>query len=178
MHPRIQEAFDYLDTTRADLSMAVAGVPEEIRDQRPEAERWSVAEVLEHLAITEDRVGKLCEGKLASARAAGLGPETDTSSILDSIPRARILDRSRRATAPDIVQPHSEQNAAGAWSALQQKRRDLKSILSANDGLALGEITHEHPVLGVINMYQWLIFLGAHEARHTEQVREIGAGKG
>jgi hypothetical protein len=30
-------------------------------------------------------------------------------------------------------------------------------------------------VLGVIDAYQWFIFVGSHEARHASQIREIGA---
>jgi hypothetical protein len=173
MHPRIQELVEYLDTARSDLSAAVEGVSSDRRDERPAPERWSVAEVLEHLAIIEKRVTQLVSSKLAAAKAAGLGAETETSPVLDTIDRARILDRSRRATAPDMVKPRSGQDAAAAWFVLQQNRADLLATLLANDGLALGEVTHEHPVLGMINLYQWIIFVGAHEARHTAQVREI-----
>lgn len=176
MHPRIQEVLEYLDSTRSDLGKAVESVAPESRDQRPAGDRWSVAEVLEHLAIIEGRIAQLVSGKLAAAKAAGLGPETETSSVLDTVNRERILDRSHRATAPDMVQPRSEHDATAAWSALQQSRADLRAALVANDGLALGEVTQEHPVLGMINLYQWIIFVGAHEARHTEQIREIAEG--
>ena len=33
-----------------------------------------------------------------------------------------------------------------------------------------------HPVLGPINIYQWALFVGSHEARHALQIREIAAG--
>lgn len=46
------------------------------------------------------------------------------------------------------------------------------------DGLALGSVTAPHPVLGEIDVYQWLLFLGAHEGRHADQVREIGEALG
>jgi hypothetical protein len=41
------------------------------------------------------------------------------------------------------------------------------------DGLALSEIVQPHPVLGPINLYQWIAFVGAHEARHAAQVMEL-----
>lgn len=173
MHPRIQEVMDYLDTTRAALTSTVESVAPANRDKRPGEDRWSVAEVLEHLAIIETRIAQLASGKLAAARAAGLGPETETSPVLDTVDRARILDRRHRATAPDMVRPRSEHDATAAWSALEQSRTALRAALVANDGMALGEVTQEHPVMGVINLYQWVIFVGAHEARHTEQIGEI-----
>lgn len=174
MHARIQEVMDYLDTTRAELQSTVENVPLKSRDSRMADDRWSVAEVLEHLAIIEGRIGQLVSGRLAAASAAGLGAELETSSVIDTIDRARILDRSHKATAPEMVRPRWEQDWISAWTTLQSTRADLRAALVANDGLALGELKHEHPVLGLINLYQWIIFVGAHEARHTEQIREIG----
>jgi hypothetical protein len=173
MHPRIQEVLEFLDTTRADVSNAVESVAPDHRDERPAGDRWSVAEVLEHLSILEARVAQLVSGRLAAARAAGLGPELETSSVLDTVDRARIRDRSHRATAPDFVRPQSTCDAVAAGTALQQSRADLRASVLANDGFALSEVTHEHPVLGLINLYQWLVFVGAHEARHADQIREI-----
>ena len=41
---------------------------------------------------------------------------------------------------------------------------------------SFGVIHHtDHPVLGPLNIYQWVLFNGSHEARHTLQVREIGS---
>jgi len=172
MHPRIEEIVGYLDTTRANLANTVNDVPEAKRDERPAEDRWSVAEVLEHLTITEGRVAKLLEGLIGGAKAKGLGAEVETSSILDSLDHRRITDRSERRTAPEIVAPRSATNSATAWNQLQSTRDKLRGALLAGDGLALSELKFEHPALGLIDVYQWAIFVGAHEARHTEQIKE------
>jgi hypothetical protein len=36
-------------------------------------------------------------------------------------------------------------------------------------------MTRKHPVLGPIDLYQWILFVAVHEARHTAQIREIAA---
>src|SRR3954453_789639 len=163
MHPRIEEIVSYLDSTRADLANTVNNVPETKRDARPAAERWSVAEVLEHLSITEGRIAQLLEGLIGGAKAKGLGAEVETSSIIDSLDRRRVTDRSNRRTAPDIVAPRSTTNCATAWSELQSTRHKLRGALLSGDGLALSELKYEHPALGLIDVYQWAIFVGAHE---------------
>lgn len=178
MHPRIQEVLEYLDTTRSDLSQAVNDVSASHREARPAPDRWSVAEVLDHLAITEGRIVQLITGKIAGAKTAGLGPELETSPIIDSINRERVTDRSRPATAPEMIQPRSGAEAATIWLALEQSRASLREAVLSGDGLALSEITHEHPVLGLIDLYQWLIFVGSHEARHAAQIREIACEVG
>src|SRR5450432_3234485 len=144
MHPRIQEVLEYLDTTRSDLTQAVDDVSAARREERPAADRWSVAEVLEHLTIIERRIIRMLTGRIAAAKAAGLGPEVETESVLDSIDRTRVADRSRPVTAPEAVQPQAGGDAALARSALEQSRTSLREAVLAGDGLALSEITHEH----------------------------------
>ena len=61
----------------------------------------------------------------------------------------------------------------GGIEALIAERAQLLAAMREGDGLALGTIEWPHPAVGVLNIYQWLVFLGAHEGRHAEQLREI-----
>lgn len=175
MHPRLEEVLSYLDSERAALSEAVELVPSELRGQQPGPDRWSVAQVLQHLGIIERRVAIGMTKWVRDARAGGLGPELETSSVLGSLDLALIADRSRRRNAPEEVRPKGDLDAASAWTALEQTRATLRAGVLPGSGLALGEVIQPHPVLGPINLYQWLLFVGAHEARHAAQVREIAA---
>jgi len=173
MHPRIEEVINYLDTERSDLREAVELIPPAQRDQSPGTDRWSVAQVLQHLTIIEKRIGMGMTKWIADARVGGLGPEIETSSILDSLPLQLIADRSQPRSAPEEVRPRGDIDAASAWTALEQTRAALRAAILAGDGLALSEVVQPHPVLGPINLYQWALFVGSHETRHTGQVREI-----
>ena len=175
MHSRLEEVLSYLDSQRTALSDAVQLVPAEMREQKPGSDRWSVAQVLEHLVIIEKRIGMGVTKWVSDARAGKLGPETETSSVMGSLPLDLIVDRSQRRNAPEDVQPRGEIDAAAAWEALEKARATLRSGVLTGDGLALGEVIQKHPVLGPINIYQWLLFVGSHEGRHTAQVVEIAA---
>src|SRR6266550_481378 len=175
MNPRLEEVLNYLDSERTALREAVELVPTDLRDQQPGPDRWSVAQVLQHLVIIEKRIGMGMTKWVADAVAGGVGPEGETSSILNSLDLALIADRSRRRNAPEEVRPNGELDAASAWTALEQTRAALRAGVLPADGLALGEVIQMHPVLGPINLYQWLLFVGSHEVRHTAQVREIAA---
>jgi uncharacterized damage-inducible protein DinB len=175
MNPRLEEVLNYLDSERAALREAVELVPTNLRDQQPGPDRWSVAQVLQHLVIIEKRIGIGMTKWVADAKAAGVGPEMETSSVLSSLDLALIADRSRRRNAPEEVRPDGKLDAASAWTALERTRAALRAGVMPGDGLALGEVVQPHPVLGPINLYQWLLFVGSHEARHTGQVREIAA---
>ena len=81
MHPRIEELIEALDSRHAELTRAVNEVPTAARNCRPSEDRWSVAEVLEHLALVEENVAKQVRRLVADQRANGLEAERDSSSI-------------------------------------------------------------------------------------------------
>ena len=173
MHSRLAELLAYAELQRAALFDAVALIPEPLRDRRLDPAAWSVAEVLEHLHRVEKGIARLLSRSLERARTAGLEPESEGGSELGSLDRLRLLDRSSRMSAPEPVMPRGELTAAQAMAALTESRQALVSALEAGDGLALGRIAYPHPLLGELNLYQWVLFVGQHEARHAGQLRDI-----
>jgi len=170
MHSITNELLTYLDQQRAVLKSAFESVPVELREQPPAPERWSAASVVEHLAIVETRISKILSERIEEARA-GLQADTNTAPILPSIDYKRMYDRSNRVKAPEPVIP-TGLDAAAAWTALENAGSMMRAMLVANDGLELSSVTHPHPRFGVLSVYQWVAFLGAHEVRHAEQIRE------
>jgi hypothetical protein len=173
MHPRSEEVLNYLDQTRAELRAAVDSIPPSARSTRPAADQWSAAQILDHLAITQSRVAAGVSKWIAEAQANGLAPENSTTSVLNTIPVERILDRSQKVQAPEAIVPRADVDAETAWFEFEQARERLRAAFLSGDGLALEQVIQPHPVLGPINMYQWVMFNGSHEARHTLQIREI-----
>lgn len=159
---------DSLNADRATLHAAVDRVPPALRSQKPAADRWSVAEVLEHLSIVEGRVLIMLGSLIPSAPV-----DTGATGGATAIDRARLQDRSNRITAPDPIQPTGRLSADEAWAALEQSRTDLLILLEAADGRDLTQITRQHPVLGPLDGYQWLAAVGGHEERHAAQILEI-----
>jgi DinB superfamily len=175
MHPRTEELVAHLDRHRAELETTMSGVPHALRERRPDTGGWSVAEVLEHLTLVEARIGQLLDGRVTAARAAGLGLERDSAPVVPTLDVARVLDRSAPLTASEASQPTGKPVADVAWAALTAQRRAFRTMVVAADGLALGEVMIPHPRLGPLNVYQWVVFVGAHEGRHAAQIREIAS---
>jgi len=173
MHPRTEGLLNHLEENRATLHAAVDAVPSSLRETRPAADRWSVAEVLEHLGRVEEQLTRLLAAKLAEARLTGaLSPERESGPVTDSLV-GRALDRRRRITAGDRVLPQGAMDTATALATLHRTRANLRELIVAHDGLSLGAVSHPHPAFGVLDGYQWVMFIGTHEARHAAQIREI-----
>jgi len=173
MHPRIAEAKQHLEQQRRRVTDAIGSVPEALRDQRGQADRWSPAEVLEHLYIVESGFGKIFAMKVAEARANGLRSDPEDAPIGNDIFRMRMLNREVQFNAPERTVPRGSMSAAQALEKLQESRAAFFEQIDAADGYALQVIRYPHPVLGEQNLYEWLIIAGWHEARHAEQIREI-----
>jgi hypothetical protein len=158
-----------LNADREALRAAVERVPRELRGHRPAPDRWSVAEILEHLGIVEGRSTALLAPQLADAPLLG-GPAAVTGI---SQLRQFTVDRSRAVVAPETIRPTGKVDADSAWAALETSRNQLLELMRGAEGRDLTVVTRTHPVLGRIDGYQWLSSIGAHEARHTAQIAEI-----
>jgi hypothetical protein len=172
MHPRIEEVLHCLDTELAGLRAAVDAVPPHRRSEHPVPGRWSVAEVLDHLARVERSVLRACEQQLAAARESGLPDESDTSSIRAWMPPEQVANRDRPLVSPERLLP-KDNDADAAWAQIESVRERLRGFVVSCDGLALSQVGFPHPALGTLNLYQWLLFSAGHHARHAAQIREI-----
>jgi DinB superfamily len=176
LHPRIQELIDYLAEHRHRLHEAVASVPPSLRERKPAPDRWSVAEVVEHVSMVEQRVAALLTRKVLAARAEGVGPDPETGSVVSTYADPYVVvDRSRKISAPAPVHPTGAVDTTAGTEALVQSHAALVSSLQNANGVNLAPLTATHPALGLLNMYHWVVSVALHDDRHAAQIREIGA---
>lgn len=174
VHPRTHELLDHLTRQRDVLRAALDATTTASRSVRPAPDRWSIAEVLEHLAIVERQVTALLRRGVQKAETTGpLPDDPDTAPVLPTIDGALLLDRERRVAAGPQVQPKGAVDADAAWQALAEQRRELLELLARVDGKCTDAVQAPHPVLGALTFQQWIAFLGYHEARHAAQIRAV-----
>jgi DinB family protein len=179
LHPRIRELIDYLADHRRQLHEAVASVPPSLRERKPAPDRWSVAEVVEHVSLVEQRVAALLTRKVTDARASGAGPDPDTSSVVATYVNPGVVtDRSRKLSAPVLVHPTGTIDTEAGTEALVQAHAAMVSSLQNANGVDLTPLMAPHPALGVLNMYHWVVSIALHDDRHAAQIREIGQSLG
>ena len=176
MHSHLVEVLARLDDSRLVLRAAVDGVPEARRGLRPSPDRWSVAEVLEHLAKVDHLFAERIAVAVRKARAAGLASEQSARQPLPPEVVRRMQDRTERRPARDDAMPTGAVDPGTAWDDLDRAREEVRSAIVAADGLALGDVKAEHRFFGPLTVYQWVELTAAHEIRHADQIREIGAG--
>jgi hypothetical protein len=174
MHPHLASVLASLDDASGALKRAVDSIPAERRGERPAPDRWSAAEVIEHLSLAEKGFASWITSGIEKARAGGLGNETAERVVLPDRIRTILGDRVNRRQAPERVQPKGDMTVEAAWQALSMGERRLRTVLSLADGLALNEVIVEHPSLGPFNVYQWIELMAEHRRRHAAQIAEAG----
>lgn len=160
-----------LNETAAEFLETIAGLTAAQWNFKPTPDIWSVGECAEHVAITEASLLRLIE------RAVGGPPaEAPGDSLTDDQILRAYANRNFKATAPERVRPagklDTHERAAGAFQL--GRERTVRWL----DGTQADLHAHRmpHPVLGVdLNVYQWLLIMGAHPRRHAAQIREVMA---
>jgi hypothetical protein len=170
MHARLAEAMDYVEERRKELLQSFEGVPGDRLCQRAAPEGWSVAEILDHLRMVEAGVARLITKRVAQAREAGLGEEKSTAPVLPTFDHYSARLANAVMQSPPTVVPRANIDINEAVEGLEGSREALRAAAVSANGLSIGEIKHTHAILGELDLYQWLIFVGEHEGRHRKQI--------
>jgi hypothetical protein len=173
MHSRLIELRDHVDAQRSALLSAASALPPERWTERPDADRWSMVELFEHLYRVEHGCARVIAKAATEARAAGHPMESDTHSVLGDLDSSGLRDRTKRLRVPERVAPAGGWTPSEALEKLAASRAELHDAIRAADGLALGTIYQTHARLGELDLYRWILFVGEHEARHVQQAVEI-----
>jgi len=176
MHAWTRELLAHLESGREDLRAAVTETPVAARERRPSPSAWSVAEVLSHLARTEGQIAALLQ-KRSRPLLDGAAPRTlaGEGSVALRFDGAPVLDRAERLAAPAFAAPDPGASLEQAVRKLERARARLVDAVVAVDGLDASGVRQEHHVFGELDLYQWVLFAGFHERRHTAQLREVAA---
>lgn len=158
-----------LRKTREQLLQEISALSFEAFNRRIDQSTWSIAQVCQHLAIT-DRL---------FAKAILYGLEQKSPPKDEHIPIHFVSDRSNRIQAPQISEPGSEPlPVSQIIELLDESRQKLKDVLAQiDDKSVLKTIAVKHPVFGNLPLDQWVELLELHEQRHIEQIKELKAHK-
>ena len=167
------EIFEEIDRTRASLLQSVEGLTAEQQGFRPSPDRWSVAQLCDHLAIVEGSVLKLLDKVIAKAEASGAAPAADAPFAPVSVEEFVERTRHVKIDAPESARPSGSRPVAESLDSLRDTRAAIHALRPRLERLDGHALRFPHPAWGPLNLYQWLLFIGAHEARHLAQIEAL-----
>lgn len=166
-------ALKNLQATHDAFLQSIAGLSEKQWRFKPAPDRWSVAEVSEHIAISESTIFGFVQKQIMtlpadpSKRAEVAGK--------DEIILTRVPDRSHKAQAPEYLKPTNRwATEAELIKAFEDSRKaTMDYVRTTNDDLR--DHFGPHPVFGPLDAYQWILLISTHSERHTKQIDEVKA---
>lgn len=161
-------AVRYLTESRNGVADAVKGLSEAQWKFKPVPDRWSIAEIVEHLAVTEDLVSKKV---LVDLPAAPAPSASHNARQVDALVLAKMNDRSVKAQAPPQIVPTGRWSPSGALQHLLDSRAQTIALFEAMPDPRHHVI--DHPAFGPLDGYEWVLVVAAHSARHTQQILEV-----
>jgi hypothetical protein len=163
------KAMKYLESTKQGVADATKGLSAAQWNFKPAPDKWSVAEVTEHIAAAEDYLrGMVVEKVMAGpARAAGEDVAGIDEMILKMIP-----DRSHPAQAPEPLKPTNRFGSPeGSLKHFMEARGATEDFLTKTADLR--EHAIDGPMGKKLDGYEWILFIAAHSDRHTKQILEV-----
>jgi hypothetical protein len=161
---------------------AVIGVTKCLTDAqwnfKPAPDRWSIAEILEHIVTVQERVLGPVLDHLPKAPAP---PEGVDPKIVDSIVIHQLGTRLDRFASPEMVRPTSQLAPREALAKLESNRAMCLARLESMPGLRQ-HVLPAPPLKAVtkgayevMDGYQWILAASSHTERHVKQMIEVMA---
>jgi hypothetical protein len=165
-----EQAVRYLGETRAGVIEAVKGLSDAQFNFKPAPDRWSVAECLEHIATVETLV--LSGVRVRLEKGPAPAADRDLKQI-DAMIHTTVPDRSTKVKAPPQLVPTGNSAPAANLEHFLASRQQTVNWLKSDSNLRGHSV--DHPVLGPLDGYEWILAAAGHSERHTKQILEVKA---
>jgi hypothetical protein len=162
----MKKALKRLDSVHQKLLDAVSPLDPKLYSERPAEGEWSVAEIVHHLCLVEDRVTRELESAIARL------PQR-VGFLRRFIPTAIVSVRLIRVKAPKAMKPLNAPAKEVAIENFGRTRESLKTLCATHGEDRFRNLIFKHPFLGEIDGVATVSFIGYHERRHYKQIREV-----
>lgn len=170
-----KDAIELLKSTENDLLQEVKGLSEAQLKYKPAPDRWSVEECVIHIATTEQM---LWEATDAGIKQPANPEKRSEIKMTDEQVVKGVEDRSTKRQTFDKLKPENSpfKTMNEALASLKTSREKLTDyVKSTSDDLRSHVLTMP---FGSLDAYQMILFMAAHNGRHTLQIREVKADPG
>ena len=166
-------ALAYLESTKKGVVEATKGLSDPQWNFKAGPDRWSIAEVMEHLAAAEDMIRGMNQEQVMKSPAI---PARDSAELqkIDAMVVAMVPDRSHKIQAPEPLKPTNRFGSpTDAEKHFLESRATTEEYLKAATDLRAH--ASDSPMGVKLDGYEWILLIAAHSERHTKQMLEVKA---
>ncbi len=164
-----KKALDHLNNTQKELLKAVKGLSEEQLNFKMTPESWSIAECVEHIAISENNIFGIVQMTLQNEP----NPEGRADlQLADEQVLGIITNREQKVKTRKEFEPTNQFGSyEGSLNEFKNKRKsNISFVKSTSEDLR--NRYFEFP-FGKVDAFQVILFMSGHTQRHTDQIKEI-----
>jgi hypothetical protein len=171
-YQNIAEIYISNDKQRERLRETVGILTDTQLNSLPDGEKWTIAQIVEHMSIVEENMTRICRKLLSSAEAEG---STASGGVVvsDNFKQKAAEIATMKVEAPERVQPTGTMAVEQSLSRMDENRHrldELRPMFEAYDGTTR---KFPHPFFGDLSAQEWLVLIGGHTARHIKQIANL-----
>lgn len=166
-------AAKYLEDTRQAFLKSIENVTPAQWTFKASPASWSIAEVGEHIGISEGTIFGMITTQMLQAPAPKPGQGIPDEKVI-----AGVTDRSSKFQAPEMLKPVNKWATKDALVKDFNDARDKTIAWTKTTTEDLRVHAAPHPALGPLDLHQWVLLIAGHSARHTAQIEEVKTAAG
>ena len=152
------------------LESGVRGLSAARAQFRPPEGAWSIAGVMEHLAIVDGQIVQLIATLLKRTEDAG---KAAPSSFEISVEPFLERSRAEKYVTRDKFAPNGTLTLQNSLKTVREAHAQLHALRPRLDLIDLSFASFPHWIFGPLTLGQWLAFVGLHEERHMLQIQSL-----
>jgi hypothetical protein len=165
----LQPIREKLARAQSTFFRAADAIPAEKWGNCPGLNEWSAAQLVAHLVVVER--GVVTNVDRLTQKAPVPVPFPKRMHLPMWLVEARVIRRKSPVPLDESLLREKEAMLAG----LRGVRERTLAFISETERRDLSTYCWRHPFLGMLNVYEWMEMIAAHQLRHTKQIREIEA---
>ena len=163
----LQPILEKLSRAQTAFFRAADAIPAARWANCPGLNEWSAAELVAHLVVVER--GVVTRADQLTQKSPNPVPFPKRLHLPLWLVEARVIRRKSPVPLDASLMAEKEAMLGG----LRRVRERTLAFISETERRDLSAYCWQHPFLGVLNAYEWMEMIAAHQLRHTKQVREI-----
>ncbi len=163
-----------LSNSKQHIVKATQDLSEEQLNYQPDENTWSIAQIMEHLAVSEEMMFTMVQESLKSPADPSRRAEV---TMKDEEVLNLVEDRSKKVKTMEPLEPTDRFGSfEGSLEKFESRRAaHIDYVKNTKDDL---RNHYQKLPFGTIDAYQTLLFMSGHSERHLMQMHEVMSDPG
>ncbi|HET9826860.1 MAG TPA: DinB family protein [Chitinophagaceae bacterium] len=163
-------AAELLSQTEQGVFNSLLGMSDAQLNFKPAPDRWSIADCIKHIAVTEHILWQMTDAALK--QSANPDKRNEIKATDEQVVQM-IESRAKKVKTAPSMEPQntSYKSTADALASFREAREKLIHFINTTDADLRNHVVTFSA--GSYDCYQMVLFIAAHSNRHTQQMEEV-----